>query len=231
MTNDEQMTNFKCQMTKLDISHLSLGICSSLGFRHSSLKSKSGFTLIELIMVIAIISILLLFAGARLDFLIPTYSLRSAARQIGSLMKTAKVEAAMIGKDIYMEYDIDKKEYWLLVPFEKEKEEEENMSLMVARPTEARDLEKEYEYQKLFRNKLPDGISFVDVIFTEGEKTTYGKTTVKISPYGFSNFHIVNLKNSEGEHIAVKINGLTGTLTFYDSYKEATTQLEDTELQ
>jgi len=157
----------------------------------------------------------MLVGATNIDFLIPKYKLRACAREIGAQMKTARTKAALEGKNIYLEYDLSNREYWLNVPFEKVLDSDENPSQ-----------EKKYEYQKWSRKSLPEGIEFIDIIYND-IKTTTGTTSVLVTPFGFSNHHIVNLKNSDGQKIAIKINGFTGNLTFYDDYKDADVKLED----
>ncbi|OHB69389.1 MAG: hypothetical protein A2W23_01435 [Planctomycetes bacterium RBG_16_43_13] len=183
----------------------------------------SGFTLIEIVLVVAIISMILLLAGTNIDYLIPEYALRGVAREMGALMKMAKTEAAVSGRDVYIEYDLSKGEYWLLVAFEKK---DENAPTDVPDANE-KPFTPQYQYERLFKKQLPTSVFFVDVIFGEGQRIDKGVATVRVSPFGFANHHIVNLKNTDDKIMAVKINGLTGGLTFYDRYKEADVRLSD----
>jgi prepilin-type N-terminal cleavage/methylation domain-containing protein len=179
-------------------------------------KGDNGFTLIEIISVCLIIGLLFALATARLDFLIPHYNLRATARKIGNLARIANSHAITSGKDLYIVYELAEGEYYLLVPQKR-------------KPKEEKSLESYYEYQKLFKENLPKGISFLDIILQDGKKITSGRAIVRVSPYGFSNHHIVNLKDSSGDHMAIKFNGLTGGLTFYDEYKEGVFSIEETE--
>ena len=193
----------------------------------------SGFTLIEIVLVVAIISMILLLAGTNIDYLIPEYALRGVAHEMGALMKMAKTEAAVSGRDVYIEYDLSKGEYWLLVAFEKE---DENAPTDVPDANE-KPFTPQYQYERLFKKQLPTkgifgeqetfSVFFIDVIFGEGQRIDKGVATVRVSPFGFANHHIVNLKNTDDKIMAVKINGLTGGLTFYDRYKEADVRLSD----
>ena len=86
----------------------------------------------------------------------------------------------------------------------------------------------EIRYEQVFRKRLPERVQFVDVILGEKQKHGQGLALVRFSPFGSANHHIVNLKNGEGDEIALKLNGLTGAVTFYDHRKEADELLEDT---
>jgi prepilin-type N-terminal cleavage/methylation domain-containing protein len=191
-------------------------------------KPQRGFTLIELIFVTIIIGLIFSLAIGNLDFLVPTYSLRSAARKIGALMKTANTQAATSGKDVYMEYDLTNGRYWLLVAL-KEGEEEEGSS-----PFEG----PRYKYHPLFHSTLPEGVEFVDIYLSAPaqdkdlpayERKASGMVSIRISPFGSTNHHIVNLKNHQEEKMAIKLNGLTGIVTFYDEYLEAPLYIQEGE--
>lgn len=175
-----------------------------------------GFTLIEMMVVILIVGSLLFLSATRLDFLVPKYRLRGAAREIGAAMKQAKAHAAATGKDVYLEYDLSKGEYWMLFAFPKRKEDGTEFEPRV------------FEYEPLFRRPLPTGVEFVDVICGDQARTTSGNARVKVSPFGISAHTIVNLKSKEDREIAVKLNGFTGYLTFYDRHTDADKLLEDT---
>ena len=53
-------------------------------------SSRGGFTLIELIVVTLIFAILMVAAATSMDYLVPKYKLRGAAREIGAIMKEAR---------------------------------------------------------------------------------------------------------------------------------------------
>lgn len=173
-----------------------------------------GFTLIELICVIAIIMVLTGLAVVQMDFMVPRYRLRAAARQVASHVKRARSQAAATGKDVYVKYDLGKGAYWLVMAFPKKDDS--------GAPT------KEFVYEEIMRSTLPDGVEFVSVILGSKESFTSGQATVRVSPFGSTRHHIVNLKNKEGQEFALKVNGFTGAVSFYERRQEAPELLEDT---
>lgn len=182
----------------------------------SSKRARSGFTLIELIMVVVIVGALMGLAAVRMEFLVPKYRLRGAAREVGALLKQAKSRAASTGKDVFFEVDLGRGEYGLLTAFPK---------------PEGEGAPGEVEYVPLFSSSLPDGVQFIDVILGEKQKIERGRARVRISPFGIANHAIVNLRNEEKREIAVRMNGFTGFLTFYDGRAEADDLLEDADPQ
>ena len=70
-------------------------------------------------------------------------------------------------------------------------------------------------------------IYVVDVVLGQEEIIEDDIARVKFSPFGGSDHVIVNLRNDHDEILAVKMNGFTGHLSFYDEYQDAKELLED----
>jgi prepilin-type N-terminal cleavage/methylation domain-containing protein len=170
--------------------------------------NKKGFTLLELMFVVVIMAVAITLTVAKVDFLIPKYRLRGALREIASTVRLARVKATSIAMDLYIQYDLSNNEYWLLVPGK----EEETI-----------------RYEKLLKKRLPTGISFKNVIVTDKTGESSGISTIKVSPFGIRGSHIVNLIDKDGRIGALKINGFTGSATFYNEEKEPDELLEDPE--
>ena len=180
------------------------------------MSRRGGFTLIELIAVVTIIAVVIGVSISRLDFLVPEYALRGAAREVGSMLKQARTRAVGTGKDVYVEFDLSEGRYWLLVPFPRPVEEGERVGALG------------WEYQPIFHRELPKGVDFVDVVISTTERMEEGIPRVWVSPFGGSNHVIVNLTLRDEDKIkAVKMNGFTGHLTFSDGYTDAKELLED----
>ena len=153
-------------------------------------------------------------AVTRLDFLVPQYRLRGEARQVGAALKRARARAASTGRDVYVEIDLARGRYWLLVAFPRQ-EGEVGM-----------------EYQPMFQRTIDpemkhDPIHVMDVVLGPGDIVDSGIARVRFSPFGGSDHVIVNMKNKQGEILSVQMNGFTGHLSFYDTYQNAKEELED----
>lgn len=164
--------------------------------------SRKGFTLIELVVVTAIIALMLMMAAGSFDFLIPEYRLRAEARKIGEHMRLAKGEALTSGQDVYIGYDLKKASYWVWVWQEVPEERR-------------RGSEDEFDWQTLFETKLDEGIHFVNVIYGQNKVVESDVARVRVTPMGTADHHIVNLKAADGSTMAVRLNGVTGVVTFY----------------
>ena len=186
-------------------------------------RTSHGFTLIELIVVITIIAVIMGVAVTRLDWMVPQYRLRGVAREVGAALKRARARAASTGRDVYMEFDLSRGRYWLLVAFPRQVEESEAAG------------SSGMEYQAMFMRSVdPDAreedkmmIHFVDVVLGPGDSVEDGVARVRFSPFGGSDHVIVNLRNDNDEILAVKMNGFTGHVSFYDEYQDAKELLED----
>ena len=183
----------------------------------TAVRARSGFTLIELMLVCVIIGIMVGLAATRLDLMVPKYRLRAGARDVAAVLKQGKARAAAQGKDVYFEVDLAQGRYWLLAPFPKPEEPGEQ------RPVESRPL----QYEPVFIRQLPDGVHFVDAILGDKEKFTTGRVRVRLSPFGASSHVILNLVNAEDVVIAIKMNGFTGMISYHDEHQDADELLED----
>src|SRR5258705_5082957 len=76
-----------------------------------------GFTLIELIVVVLILTLMTGLAVAKLDFLVPKYRLRAATRETAAVLQQARSPAASIGRDIYVRIHLSDRSYEMRVPF------------------------------------------------------------------------------------------------------------------
>jgi len=182
-------------------------------------RQRGGFTLVELIAVIVIVGLIAMVTVTRLDFLVPKYRLRGAAREVGSVLGLGKAHAASNGKDVYFEVDLARGAYWLLAAFPKSTPGDQLPSTDVA----ARPL----EYQPIFAQTLPEGIQFTDVVLGDKDKTNEGRSRARLSALGSSTHIILNMRNDDGREISVRMNGFTGVISYADGRQEAEALLED----
>lgn len=184
----------------------------------SRFRRSGGFTLVELIAVIVIIGLIAMVTVTRLDFMVPKYRLRGAAREVGSVLGIGKAHAAAQGKDVYFEVDLAQGRYWLLAAFPKQEPGDDVRVAVESRPL---------EYQPLFDRQLPDGIVFTDVVLGDKDKSTNGRTRARLSALGSSQHLILNMRNDEGKEMSVKMNGFTGLISYVEGRQEAEALLED----
>ena len=186
---------------------------------------RLGFTLIELVVVILILSLIATLAITRLDMMVPKYRLRGAVRQTATALQQARSRAAATGRDVYVRIYLSEGRYELLVPIPKEEQgwAPPDTPAELMPPTE-------YEFQTVFPGTLPSGPEFVNVILgTEQDQTiTSGRAQIRVSPFGAGDHVIVNFRHDDRK-AALRLNGLTGLISFYEEEKTATELLEDDE--
>jgi prepilin-type N-terminal cleavage/methylation domain-containing protein len=185
----------------------------------------AGYTLMELLAVIAILGLLLTVAVTRIDFLIPKYRVRAAGRELGAYLQHIKGRAVAEGRPLYVCYDIPARKYWVMAPFPIPPEELEALGLLVpgvAAPGEPIPPmppgPPPMRYGEALVTELPDGVVFTDVAV--GTETMTGFVTIEVTPFGSTRTHHVHLADEDKERqTTVKFNGLTGNVTFYDGYQ------------
>ncbi|MFC1494450.1 GspH/FimT family pseudopilin [Thermodesulfobacteriota bacterium] len=82
-------------------------------YKKINLLNSTGFTLLELILVMVIISTLLAIASPSLQGFFTSRRTNDAASNILSLMKLARTQAITEGRIYRLNLDTDKRSYWL----------------------------------------------------------------------------------------------------------------------
>lgn len=204
--------------------------------------SGRGFTLVELLAVVFIVSVIALALIPALDNMVPSYRLRAAARNVGSMIELAQSEAIAGRKEFAIAYDLDENTFWIVLPpaappGEDQAEtppEEMDPKLAGKRPaddvehglpppdpalaqeeTSVADLPGLEERDFLEPERLPTGVVFERVIVGDEEKTS-GKVYVPFSHLGQSGAHVVGFRlddqESQNEEVWLKYQPLSRTL-------------------
>lgn len=77
---------------------------------------RRGFTLLELLAVVALLGIILFFVVPNVDAMTPGARLKSTARKIASTMELAQGEAIASQKEFTVAYDLSRQTYWIILP-------------------------------------------------------------------------------------------------------------------
>ena len=157
-----------------------------------------GFTVIELIVVIAILGILASVALPSLDNFSPKYRLRSAARTVGSTINYARSMSGGTGEEHAVRYDLEDQLVTIILP----PGEDEPLDL---------DLD---EREDMGPQDLPGGVKIVKVLYPDGYSDDRGYAYCTFDAYGNDGSHIVVLENEEEAQIAVIFNAILGVVDY-----------------
>jgi type II secretory pathway pseudopilin PulG len=72
--------------------------------------------MIEMMAVLMIVGIMLLAIIPSIDGLVPKYRIRGAAREIAALIEEAQSQSIAQRKEFQVAYDLDSKQFWLVLP-------------------------------------------------------------------------------------------------------------------
>lgn len=205
------------------------------------MTKRRGFTLVELLAVVFVISVIALALIPALDNMVPSYRLRAGARNVGSMIELAQSEAIANRKEFAIAYDLDENTYWIVLPpapppgqdSGAAAAEDTDAKLAGMRPvddvehgapppdptaqteTNVADLPGLEERDYLEPERLPLGVKFDRVIVGDDEKTS-GKVYVPFTHQGQSGAHIVGFRldsqESQQEEVWLKYQPLSRTL-------------------
>ncbi len=165
-------------------------------------KRDTGFTLVELVMVILILGILFTMTTVSLSGLTPIYKVRSSCRVLAGKIEEIRAIAIARGLPMGIRYNLsDPQSYQIIPPASDDYPDE---------PIEIRKLGTP--------SNLPDGVFIRKVSFPSAGSADRGSVNVIFSPMGNTGSHVVTLegKSKEGQPIvlSLKFNAITGTVDF-----------------
>lgn len=169
-------------------------------------RRTSGYTILELAVVIVIIGIMAATTLMEMDGITPKYRLRSSAREIGTRINWARSIAGGTGTSFHLHYDLDEGRVWLIHP---------------PKPDEPEDLPLDQRHVSN-RFQAPQGVKITEVLFSNGDRASDGEVDLEFDPFGHHGTHIVILENSEGGVMSVKFNSILG----FVGYTPAATEFE-----
>jgi prepilin-type N-terminal cleavage/methylation domain-containing protein len=170
---------------------------------------ERGFTLFEIVVVLAILAILFTFVTPNLSGLTPKYRMRTYARDLAGTIENMRVAAIIRGKITGIRYVLDSDPngqfYQMLPPAPPENPDQ---------PLAERKPEARYE--------APPGVRLRGLLLpgTRGGLVTRGVVNIAFSPSGTTGSHIVILevpvRDGEVEVLSVKFNSLSGIIDYYN---------------
>ncbi|MBI5118601.1 prepilin-type N-terminal cleavage/methylation domain-containing protein [Candidatus Poribacteria bacterium] len=191
---------------------------------------KKGFTLIELVMVMAIISVIAAIVLPRLDPFVPKRRLKSAARVLSGTISLAYGESISKNKTYRLYMDPSDDSYWIT---EVDKLDEEDtggpagirlgthFELLQYEESE-KGVEQSTPSEPMFaRKKLPEGVHFASVeVKKDLEMAVPGARYIEFNPLGSATPATIRLANEEGERFTVRYDGVSGIPVLFPAKSE-----------
>ena len=160
-------------------------------------KQIKGFTFIELIVVISLISIMLFLAIPRFQGNFLSDSTKDVSRWILLKIPYIKEKAAREQKRYILHVSFDSNKLWIT---------NETM------PLESLQSAEEDGY------KLPEDIKLLDVEYPDQEKISVGQADINFNEKGYSDKAIIHLENDDNEKFSFLIEPFLLRVRLYSSY-------------
>lgn len=165
-------------------------------FNYMRSSGESGFTLIELIVVILLISILMVFAAPRLDVSLFSDNERKLSAWILLTVKTLKENAFKTQTINTLHVDLDANRMWT----------------STGEVTDETPRENEYV--------LPEGYHLMDVVFPEQDKITRGAASIRFYAKGYSDKALIHVEDDDDNRFSFLIEPFLPHVKISETYIE-----------
>ena len=178
-----------------------------------------GFTLIELIVVMALITIMLGFATPQLRSVLFVDGTKKASRWMMITIPAIKTKAIREQKLMVLGISIDQNNMWVVDPQPTKKEEnsDEEDEFKDSEDFEnTDDLKEGPAKQNLF--KLPSDLHIVDVEFPNEDRISTGEADINFYPQGYSDHAIIHVEDNDGNRFSFLIEPFLSNIKRIDDY-------------
>jgi type II secretion system protein H len=187
--------------------------------------SRAGFTLIELMVVVALVALIAAFAVPSVSSYFKV-SLNSSARELASIIKETYNTTAMTGRVHRIVYDFKDNKFWVetgpstvLLDTAASREKEERRKRFTRNNKEQASgfaLAKDVTRTK---KALPRGVVFEDITTEQSpDPITEGLTFTHFFPHGLTEQTIIHLKDTSEHHVTLCISPIIGRTRVIDRY-------------
>jgi prepilin-type N-terminal cleavage/methylation domain-containing protein len=162
-------------------------------------RQNNGFTLIELIVVISLISLMFFFAIPRIPVDALSDNTRKVSRWIMLNVSALKEKAVHDQKRYVLHLSLDSNRLWVTSEIMSEEELEEAAAIGY---------------------NLPEDIKLLDVEYPDKEKISLGQADIYFYKKGYSDKAIIHITNNDNEVLSFLIEPFLSRARLYNKYLE-----------
>jgi prepilin-type N-terminal cleavage/methylation domain-containing protein len=168
------------------------------GRRSAAKGHLSGFTLMELMVVMALLTIVLVFSIPRFHQTLFLDESKTGSRWIIAKIQSLKEAAVRNQKNYTLHFDLDTDHYW---------ETDDSMP------------EQGIEDAAMQTEPLPDGIKIADIEFPVRGKVSSGRTDITFYKNGYSDKALIHVQDGES-YVSYLIEPFLSEVVRYDTYAD-----------
>ena len=162
-------------------------------------RQNNGFTLIELIVVISLISLMFFFAIPRIQVDVLSDNTRKVSRWIMLNVSSLKEKAVFDQKRYVLHLSLDSNRLWIT---------SDTLSA------------EELEDAAVIGYNLPEDIKLLDVDYPDKEKISVGQADIYFYKKGYSDKAIIHITNNDNEVLSFLIEPFLSRVRLYNKYIE-----------
>ncbi len=166
------------------------------GPRATDNKHPGGFTLMELIVVMALLSIMLIFSVPRFHETLFLDESKTGSRWMIGKIQSLKEAAVRNQRNYTLHFDLDTDHYW---------ETDDSMP------------DEDIEDAAMQTEPLPDGLKIADIEFPVRGKVSAGRTDITFYKNGYSDKALIHVQEGES-YVSYAIEPFLSEVTRYDTY-------------
>lgn len=169
---------------------------------------SSGFTLVEMLVVIAILGIMLLIGNQTMEWLLPETALSGTARNLASTIEDARSEAVLKGRPVRIEYQLG----------DNENDPQSYRAIFEPGPGEERAFEEiEVELDLTGWIRLPRGLRISGLYIGEEDFIGTGYFSFLIHADGSMSSHVVQIFSRELDStVSLEVSSLLDDVHVHD---------------